>query len=125
MLVLVTGTLHRDPEVRTSKTGKQFVTALVRTGKAERTVWANVVAFSTTVQDELLRLGEGDTISLQGEATLTIYTAKDGTPRPSVEIVATQVLALRPDKKPRAVAPAERREAAPAGTAGPDDSIPF
>jgi hypothetical protein len=28
--VLITGTLHRDPVTRTSKTGKSFVTALLR-----------------------------------------------------------------------------------------------
>ena len=28
--VLITGALHRDPEQRTSKAGKPFVTALIR-----------------------------------------------------------------------------------------------
>jgi hypothetical protein len=43
--VLVTSTLHCDPVTRTAKTGKVFVTALIRSESQGETLWANAVAF--------------------------------------------------------------------------------
>jgi hypothetical protein len=44
--VLVTGTLIRGPEQRTSKTGKPFVTATILAKDWEAAQWWKVLAFS-------------------------------------------------------------------------------
>ena len=64
--VLVAGTLIRGPEQRTSKTGKPFVTATIRANDGDNAQWWKVLAFSETVQSELMRLTDGDALSMQG-----------------------------------------------------------
>ena len=54
--VLVAGTLFRYPEQRTSKAGKPFVTATLRTKDGEASQWWKALAFSETAQAELMRL---------------------------------------------------------------------
>jgi hypothetical protein len=68
-MALVTGTLFRPPEQRTSKAGKPFVAATIRvkdgdpsTGSGQASQWWKVLAFSEGVQAELLSLQDGDTI---------------------------------------------------------------
>ena len=64
--VLVAGTLFRGPAQRTSKTGKPFVTATILAKDWEAAQWWKVLAFSETVQSELMRLTDGDALSMQG-----------------------------------------------------------
>ena len=64
--VLVAGTLFRGPAHRTSKTGKPFVTATILAKDWEAAQWWKVLAFSETVQSELMRLTDGDALSMQG-----------------------------------------------------------
>jgi hypothetical protein len=47
MHVLISGQLHREPQARQSKAGKQFVTALLKSGTPTETTWCNVVAFDS------------------------------------------------------------------------------
>jgi len=92
--VLITGTVFRGPEQRTSKNGKPFVTAtlLAKDGEA-RSFW-NVVAFSESAIAELTRLCEGEKIAVQGSLQIGEYE-KDGKPRVSLGLTADHVLALR------------------------------
>jgi hypothetical protein len=55
--VLITGTLFRAPEERTSKAGKPFVMATLKAKDGRK-----LVAFSESIQAELMRLAEGDAI---------------------------------------------------------------
>ncbi len=66
--VLVTGTLFRPPEQRTSKAGKEFVSATLKVKDGDAVQWWRVTAFSGTTQAELLRLGDGDALSVQERA---------------------------------------------------------
>jgi single-stranded DNA-binding protein len=124
---LVTGTLYRSPEQRTGKTGRPFVTATIKAKDGESFQWWRVTAFSESAQAELLRLDEGDHVSVQGNFKAELYET-----RLSLSIIADQVLAVRQPPKERA-RPKER-EAPPddrrcAGTwppeGGPSDDIPF
>jgi hypothetical protein len=63
---LISGALYKAPEQRTSKAGSKFVTASVRVKTGEAMQFVRIVAFSETVQAELLRLQGGDTLSIQG-----------------------------------------------------------
>jgi single-stranded DNA-binding protein len=104
--VLITGALFRPPESRTSKSGKQFVTATIRvkdgnpsTGSGPTSQWWKVLAFSESIQAELMRLTDGDAISVQGAFKAELYD-KDGEKRLSLSIVADHVLALRQPANP-------------------------
>lgn len=105
--VLITGELHRDPIQRTSASGKTFVTANVRSQADGETVWASVICFSEEGMAELLRLKAGDAVSVQGKAKLVVYE-RNGEHRPSLDVVASSVTALRP--KPRTRRPRQDRQ---------------
>lgn len=107
---LITGKLHQRAEERTGKTGRQFVTAKVRAavGEAEG-VFVNVVAFSESACAALLALDAGDSLALAGTLKAGAWIDREGNPRPSLDLVAAQVLTLYGLK---------RRRAAVAGVAG-------
>jgi single-stranded DNA-binding protein len=120
---IVTGSLFRAPEQRTSKAGKPFVTATIRAKEGEASQWWKVVTFSETSQAELMRLGDGDAVCVQGAFKAELYQPEGGEPRISLSIVADRVLALRQPPKERKSASQD----APyrGGAAAFDDSIPF
>jgi single-stranded DNA-binding protein len=98
--VLASGALFRAPEQRTSKAGKPFVTATIRVKDGDESQWWKVLAFSESVQAELMRLADGDAISVQGAFKAELYD-KDSERRLSLSIVADNVLALRQPSKTR------------------------
>jgi Single-strand binding protein family len=90
--VLISGTLFRPPEVRTSKAGKPFVTATLKakdggpsTGSGQASQWWKVLAFSETAQAELMRMADGEAISFKGtlkEAPSDTLASRSMTPLP-------------------------------------------
>jgi single-stranded DNA-binding protein len=121
---IVTGSLFRAPEQRTSKAGKPYVTATIRVKDGDALQWWRVTAFSESAQAELVRLGDGDGVSVQGAFKAELYQPESGEPKVSLSIVADRVLALRqPPKQRKAKEPGE----APyrGGAAAFDDAIPF
>jgi single-stranded DNA-binding protein len=121
---IVTGSLFRAPEQRTSKAGKPFVTATIRAKDGETTLWWKVVAFSDSTQAELMRLVDGDGVSVQGSFKAEMYTPEGGEPKLSLSIIADRALALRQPPKERK-APKEPEASYRGGAAAFDDSIPF
>jgi single-stranded DNA-binding protein len=130
---LVSGALFRAPELKTAKTGKPYVAASLRVTADNATDYWSVLAFSESAQAELMRLGEGDKVSLQGSLKLEVYTSKNGEHKVSRTLFADHVLALRQpprERKPsnaaakRDTASAPRAAPASAG-ADPSDDIPF
>jgi single-stranded DNA-binding protein len=122
MFVLITGTLWKDPIARTSKAGKPFATAFVKAGTPADALFCNVVAFDKNAQAELLRLEEGDALSVQGPAKVGVFE-KNGEHRASLEVIAAHVLALRQPPKPREAKP-KPIAATPPGRPDFDDEIP-
>ena len=110
---LVSGRLLGKPVERTSKAGRQFATAKLRVAIADgESLFVGVVAFSSHVIQALLALDPDDNMALSGTLKAGAYADKDGTPRPSLDIVASQILtAYAVGKKRKAVG---QREAAPA-----------
>jgi hypothetical protein len=109
-LAIVTGSLFRAPEQRTSKAGKPFVTATIRAEDGEVSQWWRV-----------MRLGEGDACSVQGSFKAELYPPEQ--PKVSLSIIADHVLALR--QSPRERKAKASGDAAHRGAAAFDDSIPF
>ena len=99
---LILGKLHQRAEQRTGKTGRPFVTGKVRaaTGEADA-VFVNVVCFSESVGAALLALDAGDAVALAGTFKPGAWIDREGNARPSLDIVAAQVLTLYALKKKR------------------------
>jgi hypothetical protein len=67
--VLVSGTLFRDPESRVAKSsGKPFTVATLKVKDGDATSWWKALAFNEAAQAELLRLRDGESVSVQGAA---------------------------------------------------------
>ena len=108
---LITGTLCRAPEQRTSRTGKPFVMATVKIRDCDSFQFVRIVALSESVQAELLRLTDGDHAIVQGPLKCETYEIS-GEHRISLSIVADHVLALRQppkQRKPEAAQPPDTR----------------
>lgn len=123
---LVTGTLHADPQARTSQNGNAFALCKVKADdKAGAWVWVSAIAFGDAAE-RLLQLKAGDSVSLSGRAEVGGWADKDGTPRGSLSLVADEVAALRAKPKPRAEGQRRTsrsdRQPAPAGA---DGGTPF
>ena len=92
---LVSGRLYGRPEQRTDKHGQPFVVAKMRTAAAGgegESLFVNVVAFNESACAALLALEEGDVAAVAGTLTPKVWTDRDGTARPALDMVATQVL---------------------------------
>jgi single-stranded DNA-binding protein len=111
--------------------GQSKGVAAIVSKDGESSTFVNIVAFSDSAKDAILALGEGDALCVQGKATIGVYE-KNGEHRPSLSIVADQVLALRQppkERKPTASTDTRPRQERLSGSwapgSGPDDSIPF
>jgi single-stranded DNA-binding protein len=124
---LVTGSLFRAPEQRTSKAGKPYVTATIKAKDGDASQFWRVTAFSESAQAEIMRLAEGDSLAVQGSFKAELYTPDGGEANVSLSIIADRVLALRqPPRERKAPASGPQRDAHyRGGAAAFDDSIPF
>ena len=91
---LVGGTLYGAAQRRPGKAETTFVTAKVRAtaGDNESTVLVNVIVFDEAAASALLALGDGDAVALAGSITPKVWTDKQGTARPVIDMVAHQVM---------------------------------
>lgn len=120
---LIVGKLHQRPEQRTSKTGRPFVTAKARTAAGEGdSLFVNVIAFGETACAALMALDAGDSLALAGTLKPGAWTDREGNARPSVDMVAAQVLTVYGLKKKRDASgqAAARPPAASQASAGDD-----
>lgn len=98
--VLVSGTLLQAPQCCT-KAGGRLVTAKLKGKVGNRTQFWHVVAFSETAQAELMRLAEGDALSVHGALRAKPYK-QDAETELLFGVVAEEILPLRqPGKKRR------------------------
>ena len=107
---IVAGKLFGTPEAKTGKSGRAFTVAKVRAATADaETIFINVVAFSDTAQSALQALGDQDAVSLAGTVTPKAWTDRNGQARPSLDMVAAQVMtAYSVTRKRQAMQPPER-----------------
>lgn len=90
---LVGGKLYGQPTQRISKTGKPFAIAKVRATAGDgESLFVNVIAFDDEPVAALLGLGDGDSVALAGSLTPKVWADKEGNTRPSLDMVAHQVL---------------------------------
>ncbi len=90
---LIAGKLYGQPTQRTSKAGKPFAVAKVRAAAGDgESLFINVIAFDAAPCTALLALADGDSVALAGVLTSKVWTDKEGNTRPSLDLVAHQVL---------------------------------
>jgi single-stranded DNA-binding protein len=87
---IISGTVVKQPEQRQGKSGKPFVTATVRVGRGEETVFVSVIAFDDEVQRGLMLLGAGDAVSLTGTIKPKVYNEKAG-----LDMIAQKMISLK------------------------------
>lgn len=136
--VVLIGRLTRDPELRTTTTGKSVCGFSIAVSKRIKPQdgspdadFFNVSAWGQTAEYVSNYLTKGRLVAVDGRLQSRKYTANDGSNREVVEIVADNVNGLdRPrddagDGAPRSAEPA--RAGAPAGAAAPsvDEYDPF
>ncbi|GAB2821522.1 single-stranded DNA-binding protein [Comamonas piscis] len=104
---LVSGRILGQPVERISKTGKPYALAKVRAnagaGDGEMLI-VNVIAFDDAPVAALLGLGDADSICLSGSLTPKVWVDREGVTRPSVDMVAHQVLTAYAVARKRGVA---------------------
>lgn len=59
---LVTGTNFRAPERKTSRNGRDYVSATIRVRDGENSQFWRVTVFSESAGEELMRLQDGDAV---------------------------------------------------------------
>jgi len=103
---LVSGELVANPQERTGKTGKAFALARVSVPQGDDgRVFCSVICFNDDAVARLLQLKAGASASLAGTLKVGTWQAKDGTARPSLDLVADEVASTTPrPRKPKAQA---------------------
>jgi single-strand DNA-binding protein len=108
--VVLVGRLTRDPEFRTTTTGKSvcsFCVAVQKNFKPQDGSpdcdFLNIVAWNKDADYVINYLAKGRLVSIEGRLQSRKYTASDGTTREVVEVVANAVQGLdRPREEPPA-----------------------
>lgn len=90
---LIAGRICGCPSERRSGKGNPFAVAKVRvTVRDGEAYFVNVIAFAPAVIDALVALSEGDSTAISGELTPKVWTDREGTARPSLDLLAHAVL---------------------------------
>ena len=121
------GALARDAELKTSKTGKQYLRLNVRVGDGDAVQWVNATVFDTEAIGVAERLTKSSRVYLEGRLTLDEWSGQDGAKRHGLSLMAGHCrLAQIGRNKPRREMPASvARPYAPDGNADLNDDIPF
>jgi len=119
--VFLMGNLGKDPETRTTQSGKEvcnFSLATTRgSGDQKTTQWHHIVAFGKTAEICGKYLAKGSKVLIEGELTYRDWTDKDGNKRTSTEIIASNMQFVG--------ARDQSRQQASASSEVDDVSIPF
>jgi single-stranded DNA-binding protein len=94
-LVLITGSLQRPAEQKTSASGKPYTIATLRVKAGDASQFWSVMAFDEQLQITLQEMRAGDGVSVSGRLNADIYKAKEGEPRVALSVIADQALPLR------------------------------
>jgi single-stranded DNA-binding protein len=99
---IVSGTLHKAAEERTSKAGNPFATFTLREKVNGSTRWWSVVAFDEASIATVLSMKVGEPIAVSGEFSAELWTPEGGgEARLSWKITADAVLSAKAKPKQR------------------------
>jgi single-stranded DNA-binding protein len=114
--VLIRGRLVADPERKLTKTGKDYATARLSVTDREGGEHSVLVtAFDDGAVRALLALAKGDALAVAGELSAGVWTPEGKEPRPSLRVLAHQVVTPYSVQRRREAASGARRDRDPAG----------
>ena len=136
-LVVLTGRLTADPELKTTQNGISVTSFSIavnrrfRAGEEAQADFINIVAWRQTAEFITKYFKKGSLIGIEGSIQTRKYTDKDGNNRTAFEVVANNVQFVEPkrDSAPSGAEPASFSNAgsndfADFGDAS-DDDLPF
>lgn len=116
-IVVLTGRLTVDPELRTTTTGKSVCSFQIAVNEGNTTHFLTVVTWEKTAEFVSKYFSKGKPIALNGRIQTRSYTDKNGQKRTAFEILASNVEFV------------ESRQAEPAKEPEPEpeleDDLPF
>jgi single-strand DNA-binding protein len=86
--VALFGTLGRDAEPKTSKTGKSYLRLNVASSEGETTTWVSAMVFDERAIAAVDKLVKGARVYLEGRLSLREWTTNDGTTRTGLSILS-------------------------------------
>lgn len=89
--ITLSGNLTRDPELRSTNSGKAVVSLRVANNRFQRTNFLDVTAWEGLAELIAKVYSKGDNITVVGEVQTREYTDKEGNDRTAFEIVARDV----------------------------------
>jgi single-strand DNA-binding protein len=117
------GTLGRDAELKTSKSGRSYLRLNVACGEGEATQWITAMVFDERAIAVADKLVKGARVYLEGKLSLNEWTAQDGTTRTGLSVMSWH---CRLSQIGRAKAKLEKPKPAPQSAGAPfDDEISF
>lgn len=100
---LIAGRLMGDASRRVDKAGRTFIVARVLArNKVDEEFIVNVIAFDEAPCAALLALADGEALTLAGALTPKVWIDKQGIARPSLDLIATQVMTAYHASRPQA-----------------------
>ena len=125
----IIGGLTRDPESRTTQSGKQVCTFTVgvnRRNDREKSDFFRVNAWGELGNNCARYLSKGKRVRVTGSVSLSTYTAQDGTTRANLEVLAQDVEFLSPASQGQQNAPQAPKADAQSGFVQVDEEeLPF
>ena len=85
------GTLGADAELKVSKVGRQYLRFRMHTGAGESAAWVGVMAFIDGADELERKLLKGASVYIEGSIRLDEWTAKDGTAKHGLSVMAWRV----------------------------------
>src|SRR4029078_8722779 len=141
--IILVGNLGRDPELRYTAQGTPVCSFTMATSEKrkdrngefqEQTTWFKVTLWNRQAETASQYLQKGRPVYIEGRLRIEEYTDREGRPRTSLEVTATEIHFIGSRQDGHDEQPAERAVAtsatssAPAPTAEPelsDEDIPF
>lgn len=131
-VVAIMGRLSRDPELRTTTTGKSvasFTIACSRRRKdasgKELVDWIDIVAWDHTAEFVCKYFQKGSPIAIDGRLQSRSYTDRNGNNRTAVEVVASNANFAGPKSSGQSGGQGYGQSYAPAGGSYPEPTVQY
>lgn len=91
--ILITGRVTRNPASKVGKNGNPYCNWMMQAADKDGDyLTASCISFKPDVLTTMQAMGEGDCVSVSGEAAISTWEAKDGTPRTGLSILVHAVV---------------------------------
>jgi single-strand DNA-binding protein len=126
--LIIIGNLTRDPESRSTQSGKQvctFSVAVTRRNDREKSDFFRVSAWGELGNNCARYLSKGKKVCVIGQVSVSTYTTQNGETRANMDVFAEKVEFLSPSGNTQQNAPQAPKTDAQSGFVQVDDEIPF